>query len=74
MSIPILVRRPPHAEGLLVPAYASAGAGGMDLPAAVGDPVNVAPGARWTPPAPPPPTPMRRAQVMAALDYPALVA
>ncbi|MEA2773768.1 MAG: hypothetical protein QOD93_6730, partial [Acetobacteraceae bacterium] len=31
MSIPILVRRLPHAEGLPLPTYATAGAAGMDL-------------------------------------------
>lgn len=46
MSIPILVRRLPHAEGLPLPSYATAGAAGMDLIAAVRDPVTVGPGER----------------------------
>src|ERR1700761_2458844 len=46
MPIPILVRRLPHAEGLALPAYATAGAAGMDLLAAVEAPITVAPGGR----------------------------
>jgi dUTP pyrophosphatase len=46
MSIPIRVRRLPHAEGLPLPSYATAGAAGMDLIAAVRDPVTVGPGQR----------------------------
>ena len=46
MSIPVLVRRLPHAAGLPLPAYATAGAAGMDLVAAVSAPVTVAPGER----------------------------
>jgi dUTP pyrophosphatase len=46
MSIPILVRRLPHAQGLPLPSYATAGAAGMDLIAAVQDPVTVGPGER----------------------------
>jgi dUTP pyrophosphatase len=46
MTIPIAVRRLPHAEGLKLPAYATAGAAGMDLLAAVDAPVTLAPGAR----------------------------
>jgi dUTP diphosphatase len=46
MSIPVLVRRLPHAEGLPLPSYATAGAAGMDLIAAVQDPVIVGPGER----------------------------
>jgi dUTP pyrophosphatase len=46
MSIPILIRRLPHAEGLPLPSYATAGAAGMDLIAAVQDPVTVGPGER----------------------------
>jgi dUTP pyrophosphatase len=42
----ILVVRLPHAEGLPLPDYASAGAAGMDLLAAVAAPVVLAPGAR----------------------------
>ena len=36
----------PHGEGLPVPAYATAGAAGCDLCAAVDEPVVLAPGAR----------------------------
>jgi dUTP pyrophosphatase len=46
MSIPILVRRLPHADGLALPSYATAGAAGMDLLAAVLQPVAVGPGER----------------------------
>jgi dUTP pyrophosphatase len=46
MSIPILVRRLPHAVGLPLPAYATAGAAGMDLLAAIQHPVSVRPGER----------------------------
>jgi len=46
MSIPIRVRRLPHAEGLPLPSYATAGAAGMDLIAAVQAPVTIGPGER----------------------------
>jgi dUTP pyrophosphatase len=46
MSIPIRVRRLPHAEGLPLPSYATEGAAGMDLIAAVQEPVVVRPGDR----------------------------
>ncbi len=46
MNISISVRRLAHAEGLPLPSYATAGAAGMDLLAAVGDPVTIAPGQR----------------------------
>lgn len=42
----ILVQRLPHAEGLPLPAYATAGAAAMDLLAAVAAPVVVPPGGR----------------------------
>lgn len=42
----IEVVRLPHAEGLPLPAYATGGAAGMDLLAAVDAPVALAPGAR----------------------------
>lgn len=45
-GIPILVERLPHAEGLDLPAYATQGAAGMDLLAAVRAPVVIAPGER----------------------------
>jgi dUTP pyrophosphatase len=44
--IPILVTRLPHAEGLPLPSYATAGAAGMDVVAAVTASVTVAPGHR----------------------------
>jgi dUTP pyrophosphatase len=44
--IPIQVVRLPHAEGLPLPAYATSGAAGMDLLAAVASPVTIAPGGR----------------------------
>jgi dUTP pyrophosphatase len=44
--VEILVTRLPHAEGLALPAYATPGAAGMDLLAAVGAPVTIAPGGR----------------------------
>ena len=46
MSIPIHVHRLPHAKGLPLPSYATAGAAGMDLMAAVQDPITVGPGQR----------------------------
>lgn len=44
----LVIRRLPHAEGLPLPAYQSAGAAGLDLIAAVAEdaPLTVAPGAR----------------------------
>ena len=39
------VLRDPGAEGLDLPAYASAGAAGMDVRAAVAEPLTIAPGA-----------------------------
>ncbi len=46
MPTPVQVRRLPHAEGLPLPAYATAGAAGMDLLAAVAAPVRIGPGQR----------------------------
>ena len=46
MLVQVLVRRLPHADGLPLPSYATAGAAGMDLVAAVREPVNLAPGER----------------------------
>jgi dUTP pyrophosphatase len=46
MSIPIRVHRLAHAEGLPLPSYATAGAAGMDLIAAVQAPVTVGSGQR----------------------------
>jgi dUTP pyrophosphatase len=46
MSVTIQVRRLPHGEGLPLPAYATPGAAGMDLLAAVEAPVTIDPGKR----------------------------
>ena len=46
MTISVEVRRLPHGEGLMLPSYASDGSAGMDLLAAVTDPVTIAPGQR----------------------------
>lgn len=46
MSVPLLVQRLPHAEGLALPAYATEGAAGMDLVAAVREPLVIPPGGR----------------------------
>ncbi len=46
MSVPVRVRRLPHGMDLPLPAYATAGAAGMDLLAAVEAPVVIAPGQR----------------------------
>ncbi|MBO1076585.1 dUTP diphosphatase [Roseomonas marmotae] len=46
MSVSIAVRRLPHGEGLPLPAYATAGAAGFDLLAAVSSPLVVPPGGR----------------------------
>lgn len=45
-SLTIRVRRLPHAEGLALPAYATAGAAGMDLLAALEGSVTLSPGER----------------------------
>ena len=46
MNIQVQVKRLPHSEGLALPSYATAGAAGMDLLAAVQAPLVLAPGAR----------------------------
>lgn len=46
MTQTIHVTRLAHAEGLALPSYATEGAAGMDLLAAVTAPVTIAPGAR----------------------------
>lgn len=46
MNVPVLVQRLPHAEGLDLPSYATAGAAGMDLLAAVRAPLVISPGGR----------------------------
>jgi dUTP pyrophosphatase len=46
MTITVAVKRLPHGADLALPSYATAGAAGMDLLAAVAQPVTLAPGAR----------------------------
>lgn len=46
MTVPVRVRRLPHNQDLPLPAYATEGAAGMDLLAAVAEPVTIAPGQR----------------------------
>jgi dUTP pyrophosphatase len=46
MNIPVQVKRLPHSQGLALPSYATPGAAGMDLLAAVAAPLTLAPGAR----------------------------
>jgi len=46
MSVPVRLRRLPHNQDLPLPAYATDGAAGMDLLAAVAEPVVVGPGER----------------------------
>ena len=46
VTVAIAVRRLPHGEGLPLPSYATAGAAGMDLVAAVDAPVTIAPRSR----------------------------
>lgn len=45
-DVAIEIVRLAHAEGLDLPAYATAGAAGLDLIAALAEPVDLAPGAR----------------------------
>lgn len=45
-TVPVQLLRLPHAEGLPLPSYATAGAAGMDLLAAVAEPLTIAPGGR----------------------------
>jgi dUTP pyrophosphatase len=42
----VQVRRLPHSEGLALPAYATSGAAGMDLLAAISETITLAPGHR----------------------------
>ena len=65
MTVPVQVKRLPHSEGLALPAYATPGAAGMDLLAAVAAPLVIPPGGRVLvptglaialPPGPPEPT------------------
>lgn len=46
MTVPVAVRRLAHGASLPLPAYATAGAAGMDLLAAIDAPVVIAPGER----------------------------
>jgi dUTP pyrophosphatase len=46
MSVEVAVVRLPHATGLPLPAYATDGAAGMDLLAAVSAPIPIPPGGR----------------------------
>ena len=46
MTVPVRVRRLPHNQDLPLPGYATDGAAGMDLVAALVEPVVVAPGQR----------------------------
>jgi len=46
MSIAVRVRRLPHNQDLPLPVYATDGAAGMDLLAAVAEPVSISPGQR----------------------------
>jgi dUTP pyrophosphatase len=45
-AIQVDIVRLAHAEGLDLPAYATLGAAGLDLAAAIAEPVDLAPGAR----------------------------
>lgn len=44
-DLPVTIRRLEHGAGLELPAYATLLSAGMDLPAAVGEPLVLAPGA-----------------------------
>lgn len=46
MSVPVRLRRLPHGRGLPLPAPATAGAAGLDLSAAVEEPLVLGPGER----------------------------
>jgi len=46
MTIPVEVQVLPHGADLALPAYATPGAAGMDLLAAVAEPITLAPGER----------------------------
>ena len=45
-TVSVHIKRLPHAEGLELPAYETAGSAGLDLRAAVGGAVTLEPGAR----------------------------
>lgn len=46
MTVDLPIERLPHAEGLPLPSYQTADAAGLDLHAAVSEPLTVAPGER----------------------------
>ena len=46
MNVPVAVKRLPHGEGLPLPAYATPGAAGIDLLAAISEDITLAPGDR----------------------------
>lgn len=46
MTVSVAIQRLPHAEGLALPAYGTAGAAGLDLLAAVSGPLVIPPGGR----------------------------
>lgn len=46
MTVPVQVKRLPHSEGLPLPGYATQGAAGMDLLAAIAAPLTIPPGGR----------------------------
>lgn len=46
MAMPVRITRLPHGADLPLPAYETAGSAGLDLRAAVDDPVRLAPGER----------------------------
>jgi dUTP pyrophosphatase len=45
-GLKVALKRLPHGKGLPLPAYATEGSAGLDLAAAVEDPVTIAPGGR----------------------------
>jgi dUTP pyrophosphatase len=45
-SVELRIKRLPHSVGLALPAYQTAGSAGMDLAAAVSEPLLLAPGSR----------------------------
>lgn len=44
MRVPVRVQRLPHGKGLPLPSYETSGAAGMDLAAAIAEPLRIAPG------------------------------
>ena len=46
MNVPVAVKRLPHSQGLPLPAYATSGAAGLDLLAAITEDTVIQPGAR----------------------------